>query len=377
MNKKLITGILALAMCFSVSVTSITFAEEAVTDKTKGSGAANETREKVKDEVKQEVKEKVKEKLETKKEKILEVKAKIETRKENYKKLYNLLEKKIKLIEARIELLASDTSEDAKTKTEALTTQLEKAKEQLARLEKRIAFEKNLMKKNVEEEYTIEELAKIKEAAEILKSHGDLKLLPVQNIFARGKTLKFDLPPVIKEGRTLIPIRALSEAYGFEVNWDAETKKITITKGDKVLELYVDKKEAYVNGEKVDLDVPPTMYNVNSDNARTVVPLRFIVETMGLDVNWDADTQTIDIDDTQDETTATDEDVVAEDAATLDEELSEVEDLVNDVTEEETTATDVLEGTPVTTEETTDDATTTDTTTTTDETTNNTDNTNN
>ncbi|OGO86672.1 MAG: hypothetical protein A2Y24_03655, partial [Clostridiales bacterium GWE2_32_10] len=248
MNKKLITGILALAMCFSVSVTSITFAEEAVTDKTKGSGAANETREKVKDEVKQEVKEKVKEKLETKKEKILEVKAKIETRKENYKKLYNLLEKKIKLIEARIELLASDTSEDAKTKTEALTTQLEKAKEQLARLEKRIAFEKNLMKKNVEEEYTIEELAKIEEAAEILKSHGDLKLLPVQNIFARGKTLKFDLPPVIKEGRTLIPIRALSEAYGFEVNWDAETKKITITKGDKVLELYVDKKEAYVNG---------------------------------------------------------------------------------------------------------------------------------
>ncbi|OGO85173.1 MAG: hypothetical protein A2Y22_06850 [Clostridiales bacterium GWD2_32_59] len=378
MNKKLITGIISLAMCLNIGVVTMVFAEETATTSNITAISTEATKisidnkgnkvllnEKLKEA--KEVKENVKEKLIEKVEKVKELKEKIEIRKENYKKLHSLLEKKIKLINARLELLASDTSVDAIAKVEALKAQLAKTELQITRLDKSIVTEKNLLKEKVKEEYTTEELAKIQEVAQILKEHKDLKLLPVQNVFAKGKNLKFDLPPVIKEGRTLIPIRALSEAYGFDVKWDAETKKITITKGDKVIELFVDSKEAFVNGEKVELDVPAKLYKVNKEGSRTVVPLRFIIEQMGLNVKWDQETETIDIDDEK-EVEVKDEDIIEQDATKLDEELNKIENEVDGTIATDETTTNVLEGEITEEAATTEETTTTEAATTTEET---------
>ncbi|WHH56997.1 copper amine oxidase N-terminal domain-containing protein [Petroclostridium sp. X23] len=115
-------------------------------------------------------------------------------------------------------------------------------------------------------------------------------------LFARGKDVKFDVPPVIKGGRTLIPVRAVVNALGAEVAWDAETRTVTVTKAvygaeddsQMIIELEIDSNIATVNGEEVDLDAAAEL-----NSSRTFVPLRFIAETFGLKVDWDEDSSTV------------------------------------------------------------------------------------
>jgi hypothetical protein len=99
-----------------------------------------------------------------------------------------------------------------------------------------------------------------------------------------------DTPPVIKGGRVLIPIRAIAEATGSEVVWDDESHKITITKGDTVIVLTIDDDNVLINGKPYTIDVPAQLMN-----NRTVVPVRVIFEHLGLHVNWDPDTETVEI----------------------------------------------------------------------------------
>ncbi|QRN85699.1 hypothetical protein JR334_00170 [Clostridia bacterium] len=97
-----------------------------------------------------------------------------------------------------------------------------------------------------------------------------------------GDYLDFDVPPVLIEGRTLVPLRAIFEALGSTVNWDAETQTVTGSKDDSIVTLQVGSKQASVDGELVILDVPAKLID-----GRTLVPLRFIAESMGADVQWD------------------------------------------------------------------------------------------
>ncbi len=87
--------------------------------------------------------------------------------------------------------------------------------------------------------------------------------------------------PVIENGRTLIPIRALSETIGATVGWEDATQKITITEGETEIVMFLDNPNATVNAESVTLDAPPA---TRSD--RTMVPLRFASESLGLEVKW-------------------------------------------------------------------------------------------
>lgn len=104
--------------------------------------------------------------------------------------------------------------------------------------------------------------------------------------------VKFDVPPVIKEGRTLIPVRAI-EAMGAEVLWDSEDQIVTITKDD--IRIFMDLKngKVYVVDSKTDFDDLKPSDEVTIDvkpgliNNRTFVPLRFIAETLGLRVDYD------------------------------------------------------------------------------------------
>jgi hypothetical protein len=135
------------------------------------------------------------------------------------------------------------------------------------------------------------------------KNKGQSKKLE-ERIRVRGMNLKFDVPPVIKEGRTLIPVRAVMNGLGAQVEWNGETKTVTITRGDKVIVLNLATGETTVNGEVITIDVP-----AQSINNRTFVPLRFIAQTLGETVNYDDNTGDISIGDettTPDDTTPTD-----------------------------------------------------------------------
>ena len=89
--------------------------------------------------------------------------------------------------------------------------------------------------------------------------------------------------PVIKNDRTLLPLRFVAESFRCDVGYDAATKGITIT-GDGIdIKMTVGEKDYTVNGEKKTLDVPAEV-----ENERTLVPLRALAEALGKEVYWDA-----------------------------------------------------------------------------------------
>jgi len=103
--------------------------------------------------------------------------------------------------------------------------------------------------------------------------------------------------PVIipKWNRTVVPIRAIVEALGGTIEWDGTERKVTINLNDTVIELWIGKPQARVNGEMKWID--PNNHDVKPIiiNSRTMLPLRFVAENLGCTVNWDPVTRTITI----------------------------------------------------------------------------------
>lgn len=97
-----------------------------------------------------------------------------------------------------------------------------------------------------------------------------------------GKFMNIDAPPFIENGKTMVPIRAIGEALGAELKWDANAKKVTYTIETRFIELWIGNSTAYVSGKKVKLDVPPRIVD-----GRAFVPLRFVSENLGARVSWD------------------------------------------------------------------------------------------
>ena len=99
---------------------------------------------------------------------------------------------------------------------------------------------------------------------------------------------------ILKNDRTMVPVRGIFEAAGAKVNWDAETQTVMIAKseGEEItfIFLQVGSDTAFVNSEATTLDVPAEI-----SNDRTMVPLRFIMEELGAVVTWDPDTKTVSI----------------------------------------------------------------------------------
>jgi iron complex transport system substrate-binding protein len=91
-----------------------------------------------------------------------------------------------------------------------------------------------------------------------------------------------DVSPFIENGRTMVPARLFSENLGAVVNWDDAAQTVTIQGQDVSVKLTIGKNEAVVNGKNKTIDVAPVVLS-----GRTIVPLRFIAEAFGADVNWD------------------------------------------------------------------------------------------
>lgn len=103
-----------------------------------------------------------------------------------------------------------------------------------------------------------------------------------------GTPISFDQPPIMENGRTLVPLRAIFEALGATVNWDGDTQTVTATRGDTTVSLTIGSDILTKNGQEVVLDVP-----AKSLSGRTLVPARAVAESFEATVNWDRDTQTV------------------------------------------------------------------------------------
>lgn len=173
-------------------------------------------------------------------------------------------------------------------------------------------------------------LKEYKELGKLLKQLGKVGVKALVN----GVEPKMDVPPVIDNGRTLVPFRALAEALDAEVEWNAETKTVTVTKDGAKVVLTIDSMVATVDGKEYKLDVPAKVVK-----GRTVVPLRFLSQGLKAKVLWEQETQTaIVIDDekaTEDNEEATAE-VTTDATADTTAEATTDED-ANDTTAETTT----------------------------------------
>lgn len=114
-----------------------------------------------------------------------------------------------------------------------------------------------------------------------------------------GKKIETDAPAFIESDRTLVPVRFISEALGYKIDWKSDERKVVITKDDakdnesKMMELIIDKDmvslyDVKENKKEVKLDVPAKIVK-----DRTFVPVRFISENFGTKVNWDNENQVV------------------------------------------------------------------------------------
>ncbi|CAM3913281.1 NlpC/P60 family protein [Alkalicoccus chagannorensis] len=102
-------------------------------------------------------------------------------------------------------------------------------------------------------------------------------------VYVDGTPLDVDQGAEITENeRTLVPMRAIFEELGAEVDWDESASLVKGELGNTTVELTIDEEEAFVSGESVLLDQPAELMN-----ERTMVPLRFVGESLGADVDWD------------------------------------------------------------------------------------------
>jgi hypothetical protein len=94
--------------------------------------------------------------------------------------------------------------------------------------------------------------------------------------------------PVIKNGSTLVPLRFIAETLGITPSWDAVFSIVDMNVGGHQVRLQIGVRFAGVDGKRVSLDAAPVIIG-----GVTMVPLRFVSETMGANVMWDAATRTV------------------------------------------------------------------------------------
>ena len=107
-------------------------------------------------------------------------------------------------------------------------------------------------------------------------------------VVMNGSPMSFEVPPVVINDRTMVPLRAIFERLGASVAWDGSTQTVTSTLGSITVRLTVGDSTMYINGTPTELDAPACIIN-----DRTMVPLRAVSEAYGADVDWDGSTGTV------------------------------------------------------------------------------------
>ena len=96
-----------------------------------------------------------------------------------------------------------------------------------------------------------------------------------------GKTVYNDVAPLVVADRTMLPARFVAENLGAVVSWNGDNESVTIEGNNRYIELFVGSNLAKIDGETITLDSTPFI-----QNGRTYVPVRFISEALGANVEW-------------------------------------------------------------------------------------------
>lgn len=129
---------------------------------------------------------------------------------------------------------------------------------------------------------------------------GKTKTYKTVNLFLGGKHVVTDVPSIlfVQDGnsRTLVPLRFITDNLGAGVTWDNDSKEATIILKDKIIVLQANSSTALVDGKPYTLpdNVPVKLMGIGT-NFRTMVPIRFVSEQLGMDVGWIQDTRTVTI----------------------------------------------------------------------------------
>ena len=132
--------------------------------------------------------------------------------------------------------------------------------------------------------------------AKIPASADDTVILKIgkSQAIAKGEKKAIDsensdvVPVITAEGRTIVPLRFISENFGANVEWNGDAREITITLGDTVIKMTIDSTSYTVNGEEKTLDAPAQIYN-----DRTMVPVRAVLESLSKELYWESENQLV------------------------------------------------------------------------------------
>lgn len=106
-----------------------------------------------------------------------------------------------------------------------------------------------------------------------------------------GKKINCEVPPIVFNDYSVVPARDVFESMGATVEWSAVNKKVTVKYDDIKVELYINNKKAKKNGKSETMPIPPKLVN-----GKTMIPARYVAESLGFDVEFDSSTDTILID---------------------------------------------------------------------------------
>jgi len=110
-------------------------------------------------------------------------------------------------------------------------------------------------------------------------------------VTVNGKKVESDVPAVINSGNTMLPFRAIFNALGVTdscIQWNQNAKCIEVRTGEKYIFLAIGSSLAIVGDTPVTLNAPPYV-----ENSRTLVPVRFVSESLGAKVEWVQESKTV------------------------------------------------------------------------------------
>ena len=111
------------------------------------------------------------------------------------------------------------------------------------------------------------------------------------SVIINGDYINFDQPPMIVDGRTLVPMRKIFEIIGATISWDGTAQTVTSEYKGIIVKLTIGERKIYINNSAKKIDVPAQLINDT-----TYVPVRVIAEAFNCDVEWDGDAKTVLID---------------------------------------------------------------------------------
>lgn len=121
--------------------------------------------------------------------------------------------------------------------------------------------------------------------------------VPALSVVLDGQPMSFaDAQPVLKDGRVYMPYRAVFEALGAEVSYDASAKTVSAKRDDVSVSFAIGANQVTVteNGKTETVQVDAAPY-IDEASGRTMAPVRFAAQALGAGVGWDSKTKTVQI----------------------------------------------------------------------------------